>query len=110
MGVRLLLLGLAAIIVADAALPTMPAKVTDVVFFDITIGGKVAGRIEIGLFGEVVPKTVRGIGVKPQSNARRRCAGPRDTSVLPPQCDISDTAARRGRQPIPAYVMSVFPA
>ncbi|XP_033749872.1 peptidyl-prolyl cis-trans isomerase 5-like [Pecten maximus] len=32
-------------------------KVTDVVFFDIEIGGKPAGRIEIGLFGKTVPKT-----------------------------------------------------
>lgn len=33
-------------------------KVTDIVFFDITIGGEPAGRIEIGLFGKTVPKTV----------------------------------------------------
>lgn len=32
--------------------------VTKKVFFDITIGGTAAGRIEIGLFGETVPKTV----------------------------------------------------
>ena len=29
------------------------------VFFDIIIGGKEVGRIEIGLFGDVVPKTVK---------------------------------------------------
>lgn len=33
-------------------------KVTDIVFFDVTIGGQPAGRIEIGLFGKTVPKTV----------------------------------------------------
>merc|ERR1712051_945447 len=34
-------------------------KVTNKVFFDITIGGAPAGTIEIGLFGEVVPRTVK---------------------------------------------------
>ncbi|XP_039279211.1 peptidyl-prolyl cis-trans isomerase 6 isoform X2 [Nilaparvata lugens] len=34
-------------------------KVTDRVFFDMQMGGKDIGRIEIGLFGEDVPKTVR---------------------------------------------------
>lgn len=29
------------------------------VWFDITIGGEPAGRVEIGLFGGTVPKTVR---------------------------------------------------
>lgn len=32
--------------------------VTDKVWFDITIGEEAAGRIEIGLFGKTVPKTV----------------------------------------------------
>jgi peptidyl-prolyl cis-trans isomerase B (cyclophilin B) len=29
------------------------------VWFDVTIGGKAVGRMEIGLFGETVPKTVK---------------------------------------------------
>lgn len=33
--------------------------VTNKVFFDITVGGKELGRIEIGLFGKTVPKTVK---------------------------------------------------
>ncbi|XP_054283599.1 uncharacterized protein LOC129000662 [Macrosteles quadrilineatus] len=34
-------------------------KVTDLVYFDVSIGGQVEGRIVIALFGEVVPKTVK---------------------------------------------------
>ena len=33
------------------------AAITDTVFFDISIGGEKAGRIEMGLYGDVVPKT-----------------------------------------------------
>lgn len=33
--------------------------VTDVVYFDISIGGEPVGRIELGLFGQTVPKTVK---------------------------------------------------
>ncbi|KAH0571490.1 Peptidyl-prolyl cis-trans isomerase [Spironucleus salmonicida] len=42
-------------------------KITDTVFFDITIGGAPAGRVEIGLFGEVVPKTAE--------NFKQLCTG-----------------------------------
>lgn len=34
-------------------------KVTDTVWFDINIDGKLEGRVEIGLFGKTVPKTVK---------------------------------------------------
>ncbi len=33
--------------------------ITKKVFFDISIGGEPAGRIEMGLFGETVPQTVK---------------------------------------------------
>ena len=35
----------------------LDTTVTDSVYFDITIGGVNAGRIEIGLFGNAAPKT-----------------------------------------------------
>ncbi|KZS17305.1 Peptidyl-prolyl cis-trans isomerase [Daphnia magna] len=38
---------------------TKGPKVTDKVWFDIEIGGEPVGRIEIGLFGKTVPKTVK---------------------------------------------------
>jgi len=47
-------------------------KVTDKVFFDIEIGGERAGRIEIGLFGKTVPKTVK--------NFKKLCEGFEDPS------------------------------
>ena len=43
------------------------AEITDTVFFDISIGGSPAGRIEMGLYGTVVPKTV--------DNFKQLCTG-----------------------------------
>lgn len=43
------------------------AEITESVFFDVSIGGKPAGRIEMGLYGGVVPKTV--------DNFKQLCTG-----------------------------------
>jgi peptidyl-prolyl cis-trans isomerase B (cyclophilin B) len=43
------------------------ADITDTVFFDVSIGGVSAGRIEIGLYGSTVPKTAE--------NFKQLCTG-----------------------------------
>jgi peptidyl-prolyl cis-trans isomerase B (cyclophilin B) len=43
----------------DFASAATAHRITDVVYFDLAIGGKPVGRVLLGLFGDVVPKTVK---------------------------------------------------
>ncbi|KAM1061331.1 hypothetical protein ACFX13_026436 [Malus domestica] len=51
----------------DVGQPQLQATVTTKCFFDIDIGGEAVGRLVLGLFGQVVPKTVE--------NFRALCTG-----------------------------------
>lgn len=70
----LLLTALALLFVVPGLLgadKTKGPKVTDKVFFDISIGGEDAGRVVIGLFGKTVPKTVKNFKSLAEGNEER---------------------------------------
>ena len=41
------------------------ADITDTVYFDVSIDGQPAGRIEMGLYGSTVPKLGVAVGLVP---------------------------------------------
>ena len=54
--------------IATSASQSVEPKVTNKVFFDINIGDESVGTIELGLFGEIVPKTAENFYVLSQKN------------------------------------------
>ena len=60
-----------ALVIGGATAKAKDADITNKVYFDIEIGGKPSGRIVMGLFGDVVPKTAE--------NFRALCTGEKGT-------------------------------
>ena len=57
------------VLIATTASQSVEPKVTNKVFFDISIGDETVGTIELGLFGEIVPKTAENFFVLSQKTA-----------------------------------------
>jgi len=62
-------------------------EITSTVFFDVEIGGKPAGRIEMGLFGKTVPKTTE--------NFRALCTGEKGTGIAGKPLHYKDSTFHR---------------
>ncbi|KAK3098964.1 hypothetical protein FSP39_024752 [Pinctada imbricata] len=69
-GATLCVLLLVPMLINGADKPKGP-KVSEKVYFDITIGGEDVGRIVIGLFGKTVPKTVKNFKTIAEGNEER---------------------------------------
>ena len=62
-------------------------EITVTAFFDVSIGGDSAGRIEMGLFGKTVPKTVE--------NFRALCTGEKGEGIAGKPLHYKDSVFHR---------------
>ena len=70
-----LFVALLAVATTAFALSHEEAKITQQVFFDIEHGGKAAGRIVLGLYGDLAPKTVENFATLAQRGEGEGYAG-----------------------------------